>query len=392
MLACAAGLAITVPAALPAAAPAKTLRDAATGFTVKAPADFRLGHSAKTGAYAISSKRRHARVSYVRFTTTQAPDALAKSYLAAIGAKTVTETSAAGSYVAKVTTKAGKAEMVEGRQDGAGIDLIVWGSTRKGHAASAAASLAGILAGIARSATGGQAIAVPQTTHEVPVAPIALRPFVNSDGSAKAQVPADPDFSCSGVKGTVECYGPRGELSLGLGLPVCPPGSTVAQYAALSPGLCPVIAPFQSSANAVVSVWPRVRNLVLGGGIANMTVKQVIPANIPGYESALYIASFTRDGAPWTGAFLVGVTPATGSEQWLFYFSDMAVPGTDDSSVSQALLATWKSWDPSAAIDQRIQATNQSIKATTETIQSVNDFRQQVADQAAENWDGYIRL
>jgi hypothetical protein len=105
------------------------------------------------------------------------------------------------------------------------------------------------------------------------------------------------------------------------------------------------------------------------------------------------MADFTRNGAPWTGAFLVGTTTNTGNpDQWLMYFSDIAVPKTDDTSVAQALVSTWQSWDPSAGDAARLDEARASQQATTGIIRSVNAFRQGVVEVAAENWDAYIRM
>jgi len=117
------------------------------------------------------------------------------------------------------------------------------------------------------------------------------------------------------------------------------------------------------------------------------------PVSVPGYTSAAMLYThFTLNGAPWTGAFLVGITPDTGANYWLMYVSGISIPDSDDSSFGQALVKTWSSWDSSQAIDDRLAQINADADATTGIVQSVNDFRQAVHAEANETWDAYVRM
>ncbi|MDE3069737.1 MAG: hypothetical protein KGJ43_03315 [Acidobacteriota bacterium] len=259
----------------------------------------------------------------------------------------------------------------------------------------AAVPLPQLLAQIAEGAQGGAPVAVPMANVQRPVAAVALHPFTNLDGSASAEVPVG--FQCGGTRGFVECLDPHGSIEFGIGMPVCVPGSAKAETAETIPGesaLCPGIAPFiESASTAVTTLWGPVLDKLTNAGIANVALVKSAPAvSSPGWNASFNVLTFTRNGAPWTAAIYAATTPNTGSfEEWLFYYSAITVPQSDNSSYGQALAKSWETFNPSAAEHQRLQEANNNVHATTEEIQEVTAFRQQVGEEGAEHWDEYIR-
>jgi hypothetical protein len=386
-------LALTAILALTVAAPAeaRTLHGAG-GFRVSAPRDFSISHNAATGVYRIASRRRHARVSYLLLSGAGSAQDVVTNFVAQSKGKAFGPGSGGASRYRQTATIGGRREIVEARAAGAGLALTVRGSTRGTgrRIAATASSLDATLAAISRRAAGGTAVPVPTRTVQIPVQPAPLRTFTTVDGSASGQVPADPSFACSGTNGAVECYSAKGEATLGIAATICPPGSLSAAY-----GICPVVAPFTNDAAAAFqAVWPRVRNLAPQNGTVG--AEQVLvsqPVSVPGYTSAAMLYShFTLNGTPWTGAFLVALTPGTGADYWLMYVSGISIPDSDDSSYGQALVKTWSSWDSTNAIDGRLAQIDADADATAGIVQSVNDFRQAVHTEANEAWDAYVRM
>lgn len=73
------------------------------------------------------------------------------------------------------------------------------------------------------------------------------------------------------------------------------------------------------------------------------------------------------------------------------YVSAIAVPDSDDSSVAQALVASWRSWDPGAAVQDRIENTRTTLQATADDIAAVDHFRQKVFQKVNDNWGEIFR-
>lgn len=393
MLALAVVAALAIATLAPASAGASKYLKGPGGFIVRVPNDFRLTYSKTTGVYRLASKKRQARISYLIVDGTDAEDEIVNSFVAQSGGRAgepvVDEDNARYSVA---LTRNGLTDIVEGEDLGRGVGLTVRGRTK----GATPAALGDLLTTIARNAVGGRPMAIPVKPTPPPVKPIALRPFRTPDGLGAASVPADSDFSCGGVGGAIECYSPRGEATLGVSVKICRPGTVSAQYSGikgLTEGLCPVVAPVASSTEAMTEVWPRVRNAVLGGGISAVKIVQSAPAFIPGFDSAgMHVATFTRNGQAWTGVFMMASQNIPFSEHWHLYFSSIAVPDSDDSSVGQALAAMWKSWDPSAAFEGRHSATKDQLDNATNIIKSVSAFREKAFERANEEWGKYIRM
>lgn len=267
------------------------------------------------------------------------------------------------------------------------------GRARKSSVAHATAvPLQQLLAQIAASAQGGHVAAPPTQSVSKPVAAVSLQSYTNEDKSASAQVPAG--FHCSGKVGIVECSeAGHGELEYGVGAPVCTSGLEKAHIAEeLEPSLCPVTAPFmESPADAATTIWPGLLDKYENASVQNVTVTSSTAEQMgSGWNAALEILSFTREGTPWTGAMFAATTADTGSpEEWLFYYSEVSVPTSDESSYGQA--QSWSTFNPSSAEAQRTSEAEHDMQATADIIKEVDGFRQEVAYEADQHWDEYIR-
>ncbi|HXW58917.1 MAG TPA: hypothetical protein VEJ23_05505 [Solirubrobacteraceae bacterium] len=399
-----------------------TLTDHATGFTVRAPRDFSLTRTSK-GVEKVFSKSRGAFVNYLLVATAEAPAKVAATLIAQSKSTVTSSTQTPTSYTANVV-HAGHRERFQVRQVSSGkLALIAWGvhkvvSKRTGKSkgkpshgkgpkqgghralkastanAAAASSLEPLLEQIAGTARGGKAISTPIEKKANPVAPVALQPFTNSDHSATAQVPVG--FNCGGAKGIIECLDTaHGGIEFGVGMPVCVPGSTKAYYAEHVPGetaLCPAIAGYQESTAAATTLWGPALDRLVNAGIAGVTLVTSKPVSFAGWNASFDLLRFTRNGVPWEAAMIAATTTATGSaEEWLFYYSDVSAPQSGDSAYGQALAQSWASFNPSAAESQRLTESENAQKETTQIIDEADAFRQEVSEEADENWDAYIR-
>lgn len=400
------------------------LRDPITGFTVRAPRDFTVSHTSK-GVEHVASRTRRGFVNYLLINSPEAPAKVAQTLIAQSKSATSSSSQTASSFLAAIV-HGGRAETLEVRQVGSGrLAITAWGTikakpparhdkksngkrrgkhpkgktlaTKAGAArASAAEPLQPLLKQIAERAQGGTVVPAPVEKVKKPVAPVALSPFTNSDRSATAEVPAG--FNCGGSKGIIECLDPaHGGIEFGVGMPVCVPGSMKAFYAEHVPGesaLCPAIYPFlENSTTAASTLWGAALDKLIGAGIANVTLVSSQPVAFgAGWHASFNILRFTRNGVPWEVAMIAATTAETGSaEEWLFYYSDVSAPQSGDSAYGQALAKSWASFNPSAAEGQRLTESENDQKATTAIVEGVNAFRQEVFEEANENWDAIIR-
>jgi hypothetical protein len=398
-----------------------TLRDPVTGFTVRAPRDFTVSHTSK-GVEHVASRTRHAFVNYLLIDSTEAPAKVGQTLIAQ-SKSTISSSSQTTSSFTAAVVHGGRAETLVVRQVAGGrLAITAWGTIKAKptarhnksshgkpggkhprHAkkasvarASAAEPLEPLLKQIAEAAQGGRGVPTPVETVKKPVAAVALKPFTNSDRSASAEVPAG--FNCAGSKGIVECLDPsHGAIEFGVGMPVCVPGSTKAWYAEHVPGegaLCPAISPFiENSTTAATTLWGPTLDRLIGAGIANVTLVSSQPVAFgAGWHASFDILRFTRNGVPWEAAMIAATTSETGSvEEWLFYYSVVSAPQSGNSAYGQALAKSWASFNPSAAEGQRLAESEKDQKETTAIIQEANAFRQEVFEEANENWDAIIR-
>ena len=402
-----------------------TLRDPVTGFSVRAPRDFTVSHTSK-GVEHVASRTRHAFVNYLLLDSQEAPAKVGKTLITQSKSTTRSSSQTASSFTAAIV-HGGQAETLEVRQVASGrLAITAWGtikakltprhSAKKGHGkggkhakpstrhankasaarASASEPLEPLLKQIAEAAHGGKGVTAPVETVKKPVAAVALQPFTNSDHSATAEVPTG--FNCAGSKGIIECLDPaHGGIEFGIGMPVCVSGSTKAYYAEHVPGeaaLCPAISPFlEDSTTAATTLWGPTLDRLIGAGIANVTLASSQQAAFgAGWHASFDILRFTRNGVPWEAAMIAATTAATGSsEEWLFYYSDVSAPQSGNSAYGQALAKSWASFNPSAAEQQRLTESENDQKATAAVIEEADAFRQEVSEEASENWDAIIR-
>jgi hypothetical protein len=395
-----------------------TLTDHATGFTVRAPRDFTLSRTAK-GVEKVFSRTRGAFVNYLLVASSETPAKVAATVISQSKSTISSSTQTPTSYTATVV-HAGHRERFQVRQVAAGkLALVAWGvhkvakhtaptkgkrshGRRGGHRAltmevaraAAVSPLEPLLEQIAGTTRGGRAVSVPIENKANPVAPVALQPFTNSDHSATAQVPVG--FNCGGSKGIIECLDTaHGGIEFGVGMPVCVPGSTKAFYAEHVAGesaLCPAIAGYEEGTAAATTLWGPALDRLINAGIAGVTLVSSKPVSFAGFNASFDLLRFTRNGVPWEAAMIAATTTATGSaEEWLFYYSDVSAPQSGNSAYGQALAQSWASFNPSAAEGQRLAESENDQKQTTQIIQEANAFRQEVFEEADENWDAYIR-
>jgi hypothetical protein len=246
---------------------------------------------------------------------------------------------------------------------------------------------------VASSASGGKPVTLPEKPMEEGIQPIELEDFTTKDGLAKGKVPKEPGWSTGGAGGAIEAENPeRGEMHLGIPAMVILPGTTAAAIAQMSPPGW-AVAPLLGPEMAVVHVWPQLRNLLSPGiRFGDVSIDSTYPQNFgPPFDAGLFEFRFTRDGALWRGAILAATAPIPADERWLFYYSELAVPDSDDSSVSQALVKAAEAYNPTASQGARTAATQAAFAAVTETIQSMTALRKQTFERTSAAWAGYFR-
>jgi hypothetical protein len=201
--------------------------------------------------------------------------------------------------------------------------------------------------------------------------PVNLRDFQTQDQSARGKVPDEPGWMTGGVNGAIEAANPmRGEMHLGIPAVVCLPGGMTAQMA---PMYGWVVAPYMPAGPAVQHVWLQLRNMLEPGGAYNwLQIDGAHPMNWgPPFDVGLFQIRFRRGNVTWEGAILVATTPLPNDDRWLFYYSQVAVPESDDGSVYQALLTAWKEYDSSKA---QANQTAAALKAQQDAFKILDEI------------------
>jgi hypothetical protein len=377
---------------IPPAAPVQ-LADAATGFAAYAPPDFRLDYDQQRGVYEMSSDQRGVAVEYMRAGSTTPPVEAARSLVAQRGFEVVSEQSDAERALIVAKRPKGGTWTVIVRRDGPET-LAVTGFGRVPETTAPERPDDGrVVEWVASSASGGKPVALPQRPVKEAVKPIALVDFTTKDGLAKGKVPKEPGWATGGAGGALEAENwQRGEIHLGIPALVILPGTSAAAMAQVS-GAGWAIAPLLGPETAVVQVWAQLRNVLQPGiGFDGVRIESAHPQSFgPPFSAGLYEFRFKRTGVPWHGAILAATAPVPADERWLFYYSQLAVPDSDDSSVSQALVQAAAAYDPTASQGVRTEATQQAFAAVTQTIQSMTTLRQQTFERTAAAWSSYFR-
>jgi hypothetical protein len=381
------------PAALPAL-PADPVRleEATTGFSAFAPPDFALSYDAKSGIYELRSDARGAVIEHTHVAGTMPPVEAARAVVAQRGFEVTSEQADDGKATLVAKRPDGRAWTVVVRRDGPETLGVTGFGRMPDTTAPERPDDARVLEWVASSATGGKPVELPKTSVKATVKPIELEDFKTKDGMASGKVPAEAGWATGGMGGSFEAEnGERGELHLGIPALIVLPGTMAAAVAQMSPGW--PIAPLLAPEAAVVQVWPQLRNLLQPGlNFGGVTIEDRHPANLgPPYDAGLFGIRFQRAGAPWRGAMLSATAPIPGDERWLFYYSELAVPDTDDGSVSQALLTAAAAYDPSGSQAAKTAAAQAAMAEVTQTIQSMTTMKQQTYEQTNLAWSGQFR-
>jgi hypothetical protein len=369
------------------------LEEPASGFSAYVPSDFHLTHDAARGVYELRSDARAAAVEYTRVTSAAAPVETARSVVEQRGLTLVSQRADDERAVVTSQYPDGRRWTVDVRRDAPGTLAVTTYGRLPGAGPERAAEDAHVLEWVAASAAGGTAVSLPEERVERPVAPIPLKAFTTEDQSATGKVPAESGWATGGVNGAIEAAHPtRGELHLGIPATICLPGGQSAAMSQLSPPGW-AIAPYMPADAAVVQVWPQLRNLLEPGiGFGGMRIEGGQPQNWgPPFSAGVFAIQFQKGAVPWRGAMLAATAPIPASDTWLFYYSEIAVPDSDDSSVAQALVDAWAAYDPSKAKDQRMAATRQSMAAVVDIIRSSTTLRQQTFEKSVADWSKQFR-
>ena len=332
---------------------AKKLSHRGTGFKVQAPSGFKL--KARKGIYRISKGRES--VTLMRLHSPLSVAETAKSFVKDSKMKRP-RTKRKGKKGAIVTgTLKGKAVLVEFKQKGAYVDVAKYIPAKRGAKRSAklvpAVTLAdvAILRRIVNSRRGG-IVAPLQVT-------VPMRRF--TQGGASAMVPNIPGWVYSGAVGGLDGGRPdQGSFALGIGIPML--------------GYVP-------SNQCITNVWPSLAPGLAVTGIAP------VPGSAgslgPSFESAFYNVRFTFQGRTYQALFL------SGSNHSLFYYSYIAVAVGGPTGIGPALLDTWRTWDPTPALNARLNQITQTILTTP--IPG-NPIDPKVFDERQAAWTEYIRM
>lgn len=369
------------------------LAEPSSGFAAFAPPDFKLVHDPKRGVYELRSDDRGAVVEYMRVTSSAAPVETARAVVEQRGLEAVSERAEDERAVIVAKRPDGRRWTVDVRRDSpetvavTGFGLTPGGGPKPGHDDER------VLEWVAASASGGAPAAISETKVEQKPKPIELKDFTTPDGQAKGKVPAEPGWAAGGMNGALEASHPqRGELNLGLHLFICLPGGATAAMAQFYQPPWP-IAPYMTADGAVVNVWPQVCNLVNpANGVGGVQIDSGQPLDWgQPFSAGVFGIRFQKASGPWRGAILAATAPLPADDKWLLYYSELAVPDSDDSSVGEALKEAWAAYDPSGSRDPRIAATRQALAAVTKTIQEVTTLRQQTFETTAANWSEQFR-
>lgn len=355
----------------------RTLRNR-SGFRVRAPKGYRL--RVRRGAYEITGPR--AKVSLVGVRTSDSVESVAEGLLG------VTPPGAAGArqLALRVALKGGKRAQVVFSRAPRGVSVVT--VTPRGSRKTVSSAERRRLAAIVRSARGIRLTNLQKRTTQVQEAPIPLKAFTNSDGTAKADVPDGDGWRASGQQGVVEGGHPElGGFAFGVAVPYFTPNAACF-------GPCPGLqAPFMGSAQAVQQAWPLF--LTSGGAaVSNVQIVAQVPGSAgvlgPGIDSGMYQFSAVSAGKPIVG-YIVAGTVQISPQTWYLYFSYVAAFQGVSGAVGDALMRTWQTWDPSADQARRQRLTFIAQQETLNIVQQATEYRRRVFEKTNYNWVQLIR-
>lgn len=349
-------LILFVEGGLAASAQAKRLKHKPTGFSVVAPAGFRL--KAYNGIYSIKKGRDS--VTVMKVSSPLAGKGVAGSLITSARMKG-SRVKGGGSKTVVTGNIGSKSVYVEILGTGPTFTVkkyVTKAKRKKSKTARALSPLTprdiALLRRIGGSARGG--IVTPFQID------IPMQRF--TAGGAIALVPNIPGWSFSGVGGALDGSRPgQGFFSLGIYFP--------SQASSLNPG------------QVIVNDWPR----FTGGTILNI---QLIPGTegVLGapFNSATYTVRTRIGGIDYDAIMTSGVVPNSGGLGIDWYFSVIAARTGAFPGLGNTLSQTWATWDASANRASRMAATIATIRSTP-TVAIDRD----VFDRIHSAWVDYIR-
>ena len=346
-----------------------TVRHPATGLQINVPAGYKMAFH--KGIYILRAPGRT--LSFSRAVTSVGADAYGDALLAQIVGKVVFRQGGPAEFAAQIDFGGRREAFVILRQ---GTRLLVTDSSSK---VSNPLALQAIRS-IGLSARGGVALQAPAQGSGPTTQPIALRAFQGPNGASTAQVPAGSAWTVEGnTQGAIQGSSPNGSFVYGHSIDVAVPEAVPGP---VPPGFA--IAPYMNAADALTQFLPQITT-----GVTNVQILGVIhDAVFPTYtSSAMFRYSFQQNGQAWTGAAIVGTdAPANyGNLSWKFYYSAIAVRVGADPSVGVGLLKSWKTYDPSGAINARTNEQRRLIDETNQVWQQTSEFRSQTADRQSRD-------
>ncbi len=365
--------ALLAAALLSPAASARTVKLRAGGFSVKAPAGFKL--KARKGIYRVTG--RGLRLVYARVPSGgRTPADTGAELVRAAGAKATRVHLTAKRWSAR----AGR-QTLEVRAKGSKLIVLRYGraSSSSAQASQSAGQLA-LLRRIAGTARGGRTAAIPGS--------IPTRSFTAADGSATAQVPDLPGWNYNGGSGVIEGTGPQGAFAFGVPFYAAVPGTFAASSNSFPSAPFPATAA-EGLTNLVPQFFTR-------SGVPGITLQ--VTGQFPGsdqflganYVSGFLTAAVNSARGTGSGVFLYGAgTFDTGVDgAYANYLSYAAVNSGTDPRIGAALLRTWATWDPSRDQQRRL---NEALNSVLTTNVGGGPIDQDVFDEAAAKWDEYFR-
>lgn len=189
---------------------------------------------------------------------------------------------------------------------------------------------------------------------------VAVPMRVFSAGGASALVPNIPGWRFSGANGAIDGFR-LDQGGFALGIPMALGG-------------------YVPSGTCITSVWAPGVGATVTGIAAVPGSGGVLGAN---FESAYCTVTFVSAGRAYEALFLAG------SNDLMFYCSYVAVAAGGPGCIGLALLDTWRTWDPSAAVNVRL---NQILATILTTPIPGSPIDPEVFDRANEAWSAYLRM
>ena len=299
-----------------------TLRDAPSGFTIKAPSGYSL--SVSKGVYVL--KKGASTLSFSRSVTTVTAAQFGTALLQQLGGRVVSRSGDARQFTGQVAVGNRREAFVITR-DGSLLDVTTGSSS-----ASNPLTLT-LVEQVGASARGGYALKAPaqSATKSIP-----LTQYRAPDGGATALVPAGSDWEIQSSQGAIQGTSARGAFTFGFSINIFLPGSAPA-------GSGTLISPYLNAATALTQFFPR----YLATSTSNIRITGLIKdAVLPSFSSsAMYLVDYRFNGRPWTGVVTVATDSpdryGSGNFIWSFYYSGIGVPVGSDPAVGVGLLRAW---------------------------------------------------